>query len=241
MTLSIHGLVSLTSAMAMTMPAHKPVTSTPVTHVKIDLRPVTSHCIGVSVVVGLLAFTLSPVDKELIREEIRGRGPIDPETQRLIVSGLFSWMAGRLPGTVSAFLAMPGEVDLSPLFERLPGWRWVLPRVEPGIRLSFRDKDVPREMHEFGMSQPSDQGEEIPIREIDIFLTPGLAFDNSGGRVGNGAGYYDRVLAQRRTDSLAVGVTVQDRVFDVVPTEAHDEGLDLLATEDGVRECSPTT
>lgn len=180
------------------------------------------------------------MNKELIRAEIRGRGPIDPSKQVLIVSGLFTWMSPRLPGTVSAFLAMSGEVDLSPLFDRLPGWRWVLPRVEPGFRLSFRDKEVPRETHRFGMSQPTDQGEEIPVREIDVFLTPGLAFDGSGGRVGNGAGYYDRVLARRRTDSLAIGVTVDDRVFESVPMEDHDERLDMLATESGVRECSPT-
>lgn len=225
----------------MTIPAHTTVTSTPVTQVKIDLRPVASHCIAARVVVGHLAFTLPLVNKELLRAEIRGRDPIEPGKQILIVSGLFTWMSARLPGTVSAFLAMKGEVDLSPLFERLPGWRWVLPRVEPGFRLSFRDKDVPRERHEFGMSQPSDQGDEIPIREIDIFLTPGLAFDRRGGRVGNGAGYYDRVLASRRTDALAVGVTVEDRVFDSVPMEPHDEWLDMLATEVGVMECSPTT
>lgn len=181
------------------------------------------------------------MDKELLRAEIRGRGPIEPGKQLLIVSGLFKWLSARLPGTVSAFLAMPGEVDLSPLFERLPGWRWVLPRVEPGFRLSFRDKDVPREIHRFGMSQPTDRGEEVPVREIDVFLTPGLAFDPTGGRVGNGAGYYDRVLSSRRGDALAVGVTVEDRVFDEVPMESHDERLDLLATETGVRECSPRT
>jgi len=135
---------------------------------------------------------------------------------------------------------MPGEIDLSPLFERLPGWRWVLPRVEPGRKLSFRDKDVPRETHPFGMSQPSSQGPDIPIREIDVFLTPGLAFDLRGGRVGNGAGYYDRALVQRRRDSMAVGVAIDSRVFPDVPMQDHDQRLDWLATESGVKECSPT-
>jgi 5-formyltetrahydrofolate cyclo-ligase len=181
------------------------------------------------------------VDKETLRAEVRGQGPIDESTQALVISGLFTWLSSRLPGTVSAFLAMPGEIDLSPLFERLPGWRWVLPRVEPDRLLTFRDKDVPRETHPFGMSQPVSKGPEVPIREIDVFLTPGLAFDMGGGRVGNGGGYYDRVLEQRRGDSSAIGVTIDSRVFGEVPMEAHDQRLDWLATENGVKECSPTT
>lgn len=180
------------------------------------------------------------MDKDALRAEIRRGEPIEEATQELVRSGLFNWLSPRLPGTVSAFLAMPGEIDLSPVFARLPGWRWVLPRVEPGRRLSFRDKDVPRETHVFGMSQPSDEGPEIPIREIDVFLTPGVAFDLAGGRLGNGGGYYDRVLAQRRGDAVAVGITVEERVYEQIPMEEHDQRVDALATQLGVKEC-PTT
>lgn len=180
------------------------------------------------------------MDKDSIRELVRGDGPIEPHLQEEVQSGLFTWMSSRLPGTVSAFLAMPGEIDLSPLFDRLPGWRWVLPRVEPGRRLSFRDRDIPREVHPFGMSQPIDQGPEVPLVEMDLFLTPGLAFDLAGGRVGNGSGYYDRVLAQRRRDAQAVGVTIDRRILDRVPMLEHDQRMDWVASESGVRECSPT-
>lgn len=178
------------------------------------------------------------MDKELIRAEVRGSGPVEPAASMLVVSGLFRWLSARLPGTVSAFLALPEEVDVAPLFDRLPGWRWVLPRVEPGRRLSFRDKDVPRETHPFGMEQPSDRGPDIPVREIDVFLTPGLAFDMWGGRVGNGGGYYDRVLADRRPDSVAMGVTIDERVYEDVPMGDHDQRVDWIATESGVRQCS---
>ncbi len=175
-----------------------------------------------------------------MRARVRGQGPVDESKQALVRSELFRWLSSRLPGTVSAFLAMPGEVALSPLFERLPGWRWVLPRIEPGRQLSFRDKDIPREEHPFGLSQPVSQGPEVPVHEIDVFLTPGLAFDYSGGRVGNGGGYYDRVLAKRRRDSVAVGVTIDSRVFDEIPMQDHDQRVDWLASESGVTECSTT-
>lgn len=134
---------------------------------------------------------------------------------------------------------MPGEVDVTPLFDRLPGWRWVLPRVEPDRSLTFRDRDVARETHRWGMEQPVGSGVAVPLWEIDVFLTPGLVFDRSGGRLGRGGGFYDRVLEGRRTDSEAVGVTVTDQVVESAPMEPHDQRVDWLATEAGVTRCSP--
>ena len=170
---------------------------------------------------------------------MRAVGAIDLDRNDAVLRGLFEWLSARLPGTISAFLAMPGEVDLSPLFARLPGWRWVLPRVEDDRSLTFRDRDVPREMHPFGMEQPAAVGPVVPMHEIDVFLTPGLAFDGRGGRLGNGAGFYDRVLAARRGDAVAVGVTVEVHVVDEVPMDDHDQRVDWLATETGVRASSP--
>lgn len=176
-----------------------------------------------------------------MRGRIRSAGPLDPGAGLLVVSGLFVWLSRKLPGTVSAFLAMPDEVDLSSLFERLPGWRWVLPRVEPDGSLTFRDREVGREVHRFGMEQPSDQGPVVPVHEIDVFLTPGLAFDEGGGRLGRGGGFYDRILAERRSQTDAVGVTVESRVVPTVPMLAYDQRVEWLATESGVRRCSPTS
>lgn len=175
-----------------------------------------------------------------MRAEMRAVDAIDHDRIEAVVRGLFDWLSARLPGTISAFLAMPGEVDLSPLFHRLPGWRWVLPRVEADRSMTFRDRDVPREVHAFGMEQPADVGLVVPVHEIDVFLTPGLAFDERGGRLGNGAGFYDKVLAARRGDAVAVGVTVEARVVESVPMEEHDKRVDWLATETGVRQSSPS-
>lgn len=169
---------------------------------------------------------------------MKSLGPVDPGTSDLVVVGLRSWLAARLPGTVSAYLPLSDEVDVTPLFEALPGWRWVLPRVEVDGSLTFRDRDLLRERHELGMSQPVASGEMVPVPQIDVFLVPGLAFDSSGARLGRGRAYYDGVLAERRTDSTAIGVTVAERVVAEVPVEPHDRTVDLLATEAGIIDCS---
>lgn len=88
------------------------------------------------------------------------------------------------------------------------------------------------------MYQPADEGAIVPIHEIDVFLTPGIAFDRAGGRLGHGGGFYDRVLAERRSDSAAIGITVEERVVARIPMMAHDQRVEWLATEEGVRECS---
>ena len=165
---------------------------------------------------------------------MRELGEIDRSAEVRVVEHLFEWMSARLPGTVAAYLAMSDEVSVEPHFSRLPGWRWVLPRVEDDGSLTLRDRDLPREEHPWGMSQPVDLGDPIPVHEVDLILVPGMAFDGAGRRLGRGKGYYDRLLAERRNDCLALGVTVSARLVDRVPTEDHDISVELLATESGI-------
>lgn len=211
------------------------VTSTPTTHVPMVRRRMVAQRIRGEASAGS---TLQAVDKKELRAVMRAQPPVGAEEGRRVVEGLFHWLSARLPGTISAFLAMPDEVDLSPLFIRLPGWRWVLPRVEVDGTMTFRDRDLPRERHGLGIEQPTGTGPLVPLHEIDVFLTPGLAFDHSGGRLGRGGGYYDRALAAMRTDALIVGVTVRRRVVEAVPMTLHDRRVDFVATEDGVIPCS---
>jgi 5-formyltetrahydrofolate cyclo-ligase len=181
------------------------------------------------------------MDKASLRGRMRGIGPLPAGVNDRIVGGLFTWLSARLPGTITAFLPMEGEVDLRILFDRLPGWRWALPRVEPDRSITFRDVDVPRETHPFGMEQPSDTGPVIPLHEIDVYLVPGLAFDRSGRRLGNGAGHYDRVLASARADAISIGIAPDARLVEEVPVDRHDVLVGWLATEEGVISSLPSS
>jgi 5-formyltetrahydrofolate cyclo-ligase len=179
------------------------------------------------------------MDKASLRAAMRSVGPLDPDASSRIGDGLFRWLSPRLPGTISAFLPMEGEVDLEPLMQRLPGWHWALPRVEPDRSMTFRDAALPRETHRFGMRQPIDSGHIVPIREIDVLLVPGLAFDREGRRLGNGGGHYDRILSGARHNAESIGMAPASHLVEMVPTEAHDVRVRWLATEEGVVSCSP--
>lgn len=157
-----------------------------------------------------------------------------------VCDALFRFLSAQIPGTIATYRAMGDEVVVSSLVGRLPGWRWLLPRIEPDGSLTWRDARVTLEKHRWGMEQPMAEGQIIKSSQIDSFLVPGLAFDAVGNRLGRGRGYYDRELATRRGDSLAIGVTVGARLLDSIPIEEHDQPVTHLATEMGVIEATPT-
>lgn len=123
---------------------------------------------------------------------------------------------------------MPDEVDLIPLLSRFPGRRWLFPRIN-GHGLAFHQVRNPATDFRpgpWGILEPAPDLPEIPLAEIDVFLCPGLAFDPTGGRLGRGRGFYDRLLAAARPDSLKIGVCrAEQRVPDTFP-EPHDIAMD---------------
>lgn len=82
--------------------------------------------------------------------------------------------------------------------------------------------------------------EEIASEDLGLVLVPGLAFDRSGGRLGRGAGFYDRFLASLRAGRAAgmraalMGVCFEEQWTQRVPTEPHDVRVDWVATPRGI-------
>ncbi len=71
----------------------------------------------------------------------------------------------------------------------------------------------------------------IKIKEVDVFLVPGVAFTASGKRLGRGGGYYDKLLS-KYPDTLKIGITFNERIMQNLPTESHDISMDYVFTND---------
>ncbi len=72
--------------------------------------------------------------------------------------------------------------------------------------------------------------------KIDLVIVPGVAFDNSGGRLGQGGGYYDRFLA--RCNAIKIGYCFNNQISDsIIPSETHDIKMDYIITEREVINC----
>ena len=65
---------------------------------------------------------------------------------------------------------------------------------------------------------------------FDLVLVPGLAFDLDGGRLGRGAGFYDRFLATLPKKTRFVGVALDEQFVEKTPRDAFDLPVDALAT-----------
>ena len=134
----------------------------------------------------------------------------------------------RATPAILTYLAFRNEPDLSLLFDLLPNAHWIVPRIE-GQWLMLHPYDPAHLVrHRFGMLEPAADLPVIDPVEIDVVLVPGVAFDRRGGRLGFGAGYYDRFLLT--TLALRVGVTYDECLADALPCGEHDQRMDWVVT-----------
>jgi 5-formyltetrahydrofolate cyclo-ligase len=84
--------------------------------------------------------------------------------------------------------------------------------------------------------EPKDELRRLPDKvvrpeELDLVMVPGTAFDPRGGRMGQGKGYYDRLLARARPDAPLAALAFDCQIFDEIPVAPHDVFMDLVVTE----------
>jgi len=79
-------------------------------------------------------------------------------------------------------------------------------------------------------------GREIQPDEIDFVVVPGVGFGRDGARMGNGQGYYDRLLESVRPDCPLVGLCFESQLFDNLIVSSHDVFMDKVVTERAVYE-----
>ncbi len=77
---------------------------------------------------------------------------------------------------------------------------------------------------------------EVEPQDLDLVLVPGVGFDREGGRMGNGQGYYDRLLEKVRPDAPLIALCYESQLFDNVLVAPHDVYMDKVVTEDAVYE-----
>ena len=175
--------------------------------------------------------------KKLLRRTLRAR----LAGQDGLAAGvqIAAHLAVLLPavGTVAFFASRDGELDTRPLdaLLRRRGLRRVLPRiVDDDLVFCVVDVEaahaLPRDT--FGIPTPRAGSDVVAIADCDLIIVPGLGFDDAGGRIGYGRGFYDRALAADGgvARDRVVGVFFDEAREDVVPMTAHDFRLPRLCT-----------
>lgn len=140
--------------------------------------------------------------------------------------------------TVGLYYAIRGEVDMRAFFQlfRNRGLQCAFPRVD-GNALNYylvrnwRDLKISK----FGIGEPTNESAQKPLYP-ELILVPGVAFSETGYRIGFGAGHYDRAASLWLSLGLRamirmIGVAYEFQVLKAFGTEDHDQRLDGVLSE----------
>ena len=183
--------------------------------------------------------------KKQVRRAVRAaRDAIAPEErERLSARIVDRFLSLPEVGSASALMvywSFGSEVDTSALIARLRdrGVTTALPRIH-GDELEVRTYTPgdPVSFAPFGAAEPTG-GTALDPLDLDVVLTPGVAFDRTGARIGYGGGFYDRFLGRARPDVLRASVAFAMQVVDEpVPTGSFDLTVDVIVTENDTIHC----
>lgn len=135
--------------------------------------------------------------------------------------------------TVLMFYPVASEINLLALLDiaLAHGKKVAFPRSLSGGILDFRYvrslDDMTNVKH--GIPEPSDTAEPVSAFSESVCITPALAFDKSGYRIGYGGGYYDRFLSEY--EGYSIGVAYDTLILDTLPTVDTDLPVDIIITE----------
>lgn len=187
------------------------------------------------------------MDKKQLRKEVKERIALLTESDRALQSKqackhLIETDEFRHASVVMVYLSMPYEVDTTSII--LQGWQQekivAVPKVSwqqrHMIPVQINSLESGLSVAEYGLRNPT-TGLPVPIEEIDLVVTPGLAFDKNGRRLGRGGAYYDRFFSSEGLTANKFGLLFGEQVVESVPMEEHDKQVDFIVTDQGIINC----
>ncbi|QGR02985.1 5-formyltetrahydrofolate cyclo-ligase [Ehrlichia ruminantium] len=120
---------------------------------------------------------------------------------------------------ISGYMPIDGEIDVLPLMHYLlqKGNIVAIPIINQDSKiLSFHQWNTTNSV------------------TPNIIIVPLVAFDKKLNRLGFGGGYYDSTIAQLKPHCQTIGIAYDIQLCDKVPTEPHDQVLDMIITESTV-------
>jgi len=161
------------------------------------------------------------------------------EKSRKACRNLVSTAHFQEASTVMMFVSLPHEVDTSEVILHA----WQLGKIVAVPKISWQQRHmiaVQINSLETGFSTSASglrtpiSGVPVPFGEIDLVVTPMLGIDKKGHRLGRGEAYYDRFFANPELKAAKCGFGFAEQLLDSIPTDNHDESVDMLVTDEQI-------
>lgn len=187
---------------------------------------------------------MNPEERKTLRKAgIAARDGLTAETRDLlsksIVSRILDSQVFQNANTILIYRGVRGEVRLDALEEAAEAYlskRLVYPLCLDNremIALLPDSKDAWKDGY-CGIQEPVlEQSEKINPEEIDLVICPCTVFDEKCGRMGMGAGFYDRYL-EKCVNACVAAVAFEVQKAECVPMEAWDKSMEIVFTENAV-------
>lgn len=153
---------------------------------------------------------------------------------------LISRIAWSRLDNLSVFISLndknevPTDIFISRIRQNFPHLKIYAPRInfaDGTLENALLEEGAPLVVNKWRISEPS-SAETIAPEHLSAVITPLLAFDRRGFRVGYGGGFYDRLFAECRSDTLKIGVSFFPPVEKISDCDAFDVPLDFCFTPD---------
>jgi 5-formyltetrahydrofolate cyclo-ligase len=135
---------------------------------------------------------------------------------------------------VALYYGIAPEVETRTFLKKvLKDKKIYLPKIGPKRSMAlYRIRSFSRDLKKgaYNIKEPRAFCKKRPVRQMDIIIVPGVAFDKSGGRLGRGGGYYDRLLRNARK-TVKIGLCFREQIVKKVPMKAHDVKVDRVITD----------
>ncbi len=180
--------------------------------------------------------------KDTLRRELRARLRVLSPREREEAGNEIAQRVWTIPEVADArvlllYAALPEEVPTDAIAEE--AWRRGITVAYPrcvtdtrAMTLHALQKLEELKAGSYGIREPDEAAcPRVRTEEIDAALVPGLGWDREGGRIGRGAGYYDRLFADPRWRGFRCGLFFAAQEAAALPVDPWDAPLDAVVTE----------
>ncbi len=188
---------------------------------------------------------MQQMDKKALRQSLKARRSAlsyayVEEGSARIVGHVLSLESYQKAQSIMAYLAFGNEPTLDALIEE--AWKAGKSVYVPYCIDTVQHIIVPVRLDSWEHLGVDGYGIRIPkepltigtSEELEFVLVPGLSFDREGGRLGLGAGYYDRFLPTAR-GAIQMGICLEEMLYDgTLPMDSFDYYVEHVVTEKGL-------